>query len=126
MNDRTLKKEDLLLFGGGTSNWYKHSLVRDVTYTDGVRHVAIAGGAYWLVDEIAIAQMNRRVRAEGFQVWTLKKPGVLVAADKSTTLTCEDGNGNVVTSNKIPYTDFPLDEITLWCVNKVIMLPSEY
>jgi len=31
------------------------------------------GGAYWLLDEIALAQRyKRRVAAEEFQVWTLK------------------------------------------------------
>lgn len=41
-------------------------------------------------------------------------------------LTCDDGNGNVVFSKKIEYTDFPLSEIKLYCADGVILLPSEY
>jgi hypothetical protein len=42
------------------------------------------------------------------------------------TLTCDDGNGNAVYSKRIPFTDFPLDEISLYYCNKTILLPSEY
>jgi hypothetical protein len=42
------------------------------------------------------------------------------------TLTCDDGNDNIVFTKKIEYTDFPLDEITLYFANNVIHLPSEY
>jgi hypothetical protein len=42
----------------------------------------------------------------------------------------EDGNGNEHARQAIPYTDFPLSEITLYaCWDQehwVIMLPSEY
>ena len=62
-----------------------------------------------------------RVAAEEFQVWTLK-----VRANHTATLSCEDGNGNVVFTKEIEFTDFPLDEITLWFANNVIFLPSEY
>jgi hypothetical protein len=42
----------------------------------------------------------------------------------------EDGNGHEHARQQIPYTDFPLEEITLYACwdgeNWVIMLPSEY
>ena len=40
----------------GTERWYRHGLVRNVTYTDGVRYVADTAGAYWLIDIVALAQ----------------------------------------------------------------------
>jgi hypothetical protein len=43
-----------------------------------------------------------------------------------TTVTCDDGNGNIVFTKEIEHTDFPLDEITLYFANNVIHLPSEY
>jgi hypothetical protein len=46
--------------------------------------------------------------------------------DHTATLTCEDGNGNVVFPKAIPYTDFPLEEITFYFTDNVILLPSEY
>jgi hypothetical protein len=81
-----------------------------------------AGGAYWLLDEIAIIQpYDKRVAAEEFQVWKL-----VVRPDRTATLTCEDGNGNVVFTKELEYTDFPLDEVTLWFANNTIYLPSEH
>ena len=56
----------------GSEHWYRHGLVRDILFTDGAKYVADAGGAYWLIDEIAIAQrFEKAVAAEEFQVWKL-------------------------------------------------------
>src|ERR1035437_5751422 len=116
-----LSKSELAQFTG-SDNWYRHTINRNVLYTDGAQHVAEHGGAYWLLDEIAIIQpYNKRVAAEEFQVWKLT-----VHPDRSATLTCDDGNDNIVFTKKIEYTDFPLDEITLYFANNVIHLPSEY
>jgi hypothetical protein len=121
MTTKTLSKSELAQFTG-SDNWYRHTINRNVLYTDGAQHVAEHGGAYWLLDEIAIIQpYNKRVAAEEFQVWKLT-----VHPDRSATLTCDDGNDNIVFTKKIEYTDFPLDEITLYFANNVIHLPSEY
>ena len=120
MTTETLTKAELAQFTG-SENWYRHALVRDILFTDGAKHVADAGGAYWLLDEIALAQRyKKKVAAQEFQVWTLK------VKDAKATLTCEDGNGNAVYAKRIPFTDFPLDEISLYCCNKTILLPTEY
>ena len=121
MTTKTLSKSDLAQFTG-SENWYRHGINRNVLYTDGAQHVAEHGGAYWLLDEIAIIQpYNKRVATEEFQVWKLA-----VRPDRAATLTCDDGNGNIVFSKEIEYTDFPLDEITLYFANNVIHMPSEY
>jgi hypothetical protein len=118
---KTLTKADLRQFTG-TDNWYRHPINRKVMFTDGAKHIADAGGAYWLLDEIALIQpYDKAVAAEEFQVWKLQ-----VRADQTATLACEDGNGNAVFKKEIEFTDFPLDEITLWFANDVIFLPSEY
>jgi hypothetical protein len=49
-----------------------------------------------------------------------------VRAGRSASLTCEDGNGNVVFATEIEYTDFPLEEVTRWFANDTIYLPSEH
>jgi hypothetical protein len=118
---KTLTKADLRQFTG-TDNWYRHPINRKVMFTDGAKHIADAGGAYWLLDEIALIQpYDKAVAAEEFQCWKLQ-----VRADQTATLICEDGNGNAVFKKEIEFTDFPLDEITLWFANDVIFLPSEY
>jgi hypothetical protein len=119
MVTKTLNEEDLMNFTG-TTQWYRHPLVRSVLYTDGVQHVAETGGAYWLLDEIALAQSISKIKAEEFQVWKL------TVQDRQGMLTCDDGNGRVVYAKRIDYTDFPLAEIKLYFTDNVIMLPSEY
>lgn len=118
---QTFNKAELAQFSG-TEYWYRHSLNRNITYTDGARYVAQAGGAYWLLDELALTQLGEpAVAALPFQVWKLT-----VKEDHTATLTCEDGNDNQVYAKQIAFTDFPLDEITLWFTDSVILLPSEY
>lgn len=106
----------------GTEQWFRHSLNRNVLYTDGVQYVAEKASAYWLVDEIALAQGHvPQVKAQPFQVWTLT-----VRADHTATLACEDGNDNAVYAKEIPFTDFPAQGIRFFVADNTIMLPSEY
>jgi len=60
MTTKTLSKSELAQFTG-SDNWYRHSINRNVLYTDGAQHVAEHGGAYWLLDEIAIIQPTTSV-----------------------------------------------------------------
>lgn len=111
----------------GTEQWYRHGMVRSVFYTAGVQYLAEKAGAYWLLDLIAMAQRSKpRVRAEGFQVWKLTR----TKGKNSCIVTCDDGNGHIVYRQCIPFTDFPLETITLYCVQDgpswVVMLTSEY
>jgi hypothetical protein len=64
MTAKTLSKSDLAQFTG-SENWY-HGINHNVLYTDGAQHVAEHGGAYWLLDEIAIIQPYKAVAAEEF------------------------------------------------------------
>lgn len=117
---QTLTEADLRQFTG-TENIYRHALVRHVRYTDGARHVAEAGQAYWLLDAIACSQLDPKIAAEPFQLWTLS-----VHEDQSAELRCTDGNGTVIKSERIGFTDFPLKSIELYCTDNTILLPSEY
>jgi hypothetical protein len=106
----------------GSQNFYRHGLVREVLYTEGAEYVADTAGAYWLLDEIALAQRYIiPVKREDFQVWDLK-----VNADQSAMLTCGDGNGREVYSKPVPFTDFPEPGIRFYYADWVIHLPSEY
>lgn len=121
MSNDKLTADELNQFTG-SEHWYRHGMVREILFTDGAKYVADKAGAYWLLDEIAFAQRGeKRVKAEEFQVWTLK-----VKPDRTATLTCEDGNGNAVFTKAIEFTDFPLAEISLWFTNNTIYLPSEH
>jgi hypothetical protein len=105
----------------GSQQMFRHELVQRVIYTEGVLYVAETAGAFWLVDEIATAQLARPVRDQEFQVWRL----VVNQLKSSAVLTCDDGNGNVVYTKQIEYTDFPAAEVQMYFTNNTILLPSE-
>lgn len=119
---KTLTAADLAQFTG-SENWYRHGLVRSILFTDGAKYLADQGGAYWLLDEIALAQRyDKRVAAEEFQLWIL----TVDLAKHSATLVCDDGNGHSVFRKEIEFTDFPLPEVKLYFTDNTILLPSEY
>lgn len=104
----------------GSEQVFRHSLMRRITYTEGVQYLAEKGGAYWLLDKVATLQLDRTMRAEEFQVWKL------AVADNKAVLTMEDGNDRELYREQIEFTDFPLPEVRLFFRDNVIMLPSEY
>lgn len=114
--------ESVLAGFHGGEEFFRHPLNRKVLWTEGVAYLADSAGAYWLLDEIAIANLyERAVKAEEFQVWTL----ALDQEGSGAVLKCGDGNGNAVYSKAIPFTDFPLQTIDLYFENDVICLPAE-
>ena len=104
----------------GTECYYKHSFSSFV-YTDGVKALAMDCNAYWLIDLVISHQLAPKVRAEAFQVWQLQK-------EKETfyKVVATDGNDKVIATQQIPFSDFPYDGCTVWLVDGVLMLPSEY
>jgi len=118
---KAIDKETLRQFTE-TENWYRHCMARNILYTDGTKYVAETAEAYWLLDEIAFSQMIKLVACEEFQLWKLK----VSLKDQTGKLVCEDGNGNIVFRKRIPYTDFPLEEISFYFIDNTILLPSEY
>jgi hypothetical protein len=120
---------DLQQFTGSEQN-IRHSMNRHLVFTEGVDYVRKNAGAFWLIDDIAIANAHEsQLKNEEFQSWTLVKHANNVAS-----LMATDGNNNILYAKKIDYTDFPLDEIKFYVVstedfgvgNKMLMLPSEY
>jgi hypothetical protein len=107
----------------GSEKFYKHMM--GVVLSEGAFYVAEKCQAHWLMDVVTSYQTEARFRKEEFQVWKLTAPG---DTDKMrpATVTCDDGNGNVIAKQEIHATDFPLEEVTLWYQNKTIFLPSEY
>jgi len=100
----------------GTEGYYKNTGVLSFMYTDGVKMMWEMCEAYWLL--IAISSYRRK---EEFQVWTLK------VEDNTAVLTMkEDSDRPDLVSQKIPYTDFPLSEITMFLIDGVLILTTEY
>ena len=114
---------DLRSFTGGGG--YTKAGFPPVLITDGVEFLCEKAQSWWLVDVIASHQVSRRVAAQPFQVWHLKKSG------QGASVWADDGNGMKIASQRIPYTDFPLPAIKLYCTRNpgerpIVMLPNEY
>jgi hypothetical protein len=106
----------------GSERQYRHAMTR-IHFTDGVKYVAEAAGAWWLVDELASVQkLGPHLDRHPFQVWKLERD----RTGRKATLTCEDGNGRQLYRKRIDYTDFPRPSFTLWLADGVILLPTEY
>ncbi|WP_163666054.1 DUF6876 family protein [Adonisia turfae] len=113
----------------GSETWYRYILGPFTLglYTEGVKWLADNTDCYWLLNAIFIQQNepHNAIKKEPFQVWTLT-----VLADKKATLTADDGNGQVLMREEIPFTDFPMSEIVLWVEyddqRAVLLLPSEH
>ncbi|MBX9793652.1 MAG: hypothetical protein K2Y02_05060 [Burkholderiaceae bacterium] len=106
----------------GSEVFYRHPLSAGCVYTEGVQYLAERASAYWLIDAILCPQgFQANLRETEFQAWTLT-----VHEDRSATLACDDGDGNIVDSHRIPWTDFPLPCLTLWFANNTLYLPSEH
>lgn len=111
-------KEDLQMFHGTESY---HQISPGVYFTDGIKYLADQAKCYWLIVVIASRQ-TKVIKKVPFQIWNLK-----VNPDKSCVVTMKEDTGepNRV-RQEIPYTDFPLDEIKLYYIDGVLLLPSEY
>ena len=103
----------------GSEQFYRYIL--GLKLTEGVKHAADTFRCFWFLDVIASYQGQGIYRAEEFQVWNLKR----TEGDRFI-VTSDDGNNNILGTQKIPFSDFPYDTFTVWLVNGVIMLPTEY
>ena len=118
-SDIAVLKAELRQFTG-SETFYSSSLYRGYVYTEGVKHLAGEAEAYWLIDYILSYQLDPNLTEQPFQVWKM------TVQDNSATISVEDGNDKNIATFSIAYTDFPLEEITLWLIDKTLLLPSEY
>ncbi|MBW4431048.1 MAG: hypothetical protein KME28_04745 [Pelatocladus maniniholoensis HA4357-MV3] len=105
----------------GSGIIYQHWL--GIGFTEGVKYLADAAEAYWLIDSIASHQTKRflsNTKLQNFQIWLLS------VKEKSGTLICEWDTGKEVLRQEIEYTDFPINSIKVYLISKVLMLPTEY
>ena len=103
----------------GTTAWYRHGMTAKVVYTDGIQYLAEHGGAYWLLDAIVshlLTPAMRRAIAKDARLSTLQFWRLEVSANQTAVLTCRADSGETpAVTQKISYTDFPLERIDIWC-----------
>ncbi len=138
VNDKTRNAEQLqaeLDHFCGDLVRYRHPLNRKVIYTPGVRHLANEASAHWLVDAIAswISSIEFKKAAADdpcinyMHFWKL----TVNSDDNTATLHAEaDCDVEPFIVHKIDFTDFPLDEISIWAgfdgSHWILYLPSEH
>ena len=121
MNAETIESTLAQFDGGG--DHYKINAFANMT--SGVKFLCDNAECYWLVTLILSHRCNAKVRREPFQVWTLTRN----KTGSGAVAVCDDGNGNKLVTQRIPFTDFPLQSVKLYAVQDVgvtIMLPQEY
>ena len=105
----------------GTSAYYRIS--RKHLLTDGTMYLAEKGACFWMMDAIA-SHLCEIGTADWFVLVRVQ------VTEGRAVMIYEDGNDREHARQEIPYTDFPLDSITLYaCWDQehwAIMLPSEY
>jgi hypothetical protein len=105
----------------GTGAHYRIS--RKHVLTDGARYLAEQGACFWMMDAIA-SHLCEIGTADWFVLVRVQ------VTESRAVMIYEDGNDREHARQEIPYTDLPLDSITLYaCWDQehwVIMLPSEY
>ena len=123
METKTITKE--LNQFHGTAEYHKHLFPGKsrILLTDGCKYVRDACKAYWLFDAILSYQCDKVLKDVNFQIWELKR----LKKDLSWLLTCrEDVGRRPLISQSIEFSDFPMDYIKIWVIDKVALLPSEY
>lgn len=111
----------------GTESYHSHAILGTglIYLTEGCHYLREKSSCYWLFD--IISSILPEIKGEEFWSVRLKKTG------NEAIFTVDDGNGNILYTQNIEYTDFPLDEVHLFVSDlreygnsPVVMLPSEY
>ena len=99
-------------------------LTKRVVLTDGAVYLAENAKCFWLFDLFASHLVTIDQNKEAFTCLHLK------LINTSANIEIDDGNGRVLVTQFVEYTDFPLNSMKLfscWAGEYwVIMLPSEY
>jgi len=105
----------------GTEKYYRIS--RRHLLTDGTKYLAEAAECFWMMDAIA-SHLCEIGTADWFVLIRVQ------VTEGRAVMIYEDGNDREHARQEIPYTDFPMNYLTLYACwdgeNWVIMLPSEY
>jgi len=91
--------------------------------TDGTKYLAEKASGFWMMDAIT-SHLSEISTEEWFVIVRVK------LTQATAVMIYEDGNGNELAKQEIPFTDFPIGQITIYACwdteHWVIMLPSEY
>src|SRR3954464_4153237 len=113
----TSKSNETIMQFSGSDTYQKYLF--GMVVTDGAMKLATTYQCFWFLDMVAAYQ--HLLKKEDFQIWMLRKN-----ADSSAWVIAEDGNGKVLVKQKIRYTNFKMEQATVWVEGNVILLSSEH
>lgn len=97
------------LYGFSGSESWTHHWSKKIVLTDGSQFINRNGCDWWLNIIASCQTADLRKTSGGFQSWKLRK---LTGEKKFMAVaTCDDGNGNILVTKKIPFTDFPFSQL---------------
>ena len=112
---------DIIKYANGTTDYHQFSAHPGFpVITDGVYEVAQAAQCFWLLDAIGAYQKNSKLD-KYFQVWDLT-----VDLSDETAVLYGYNDAELIITQEISYTDFPLEKFKVYLMNGVILLPGEY
>ena len=117
-------KDELKQFRG-TTEYHKHLFPgkSPILLTDGCKYIRDECKAYWLFDAILSYQCDKILQGINFQIWELNR----LKLDLTWQLTCREDTGKKpLIRQSIEYSDFPMDYVKIWVIDKIALLPSEY
>lgn len=110
-----------------SEQYFLHPFYTGVTYTEGVKALAEKAEAYWLLDYLFSYKTVVENSGDRFFPVFLEKTN-----DGGMIIQIGDSENPIQHKDKIPFTDFPLDNFKLfWAYNGgslgwTLLLPSEY
>lgn len=103
----------------GTTRYYR-STFGTLNLTEGAHYLRERLDCYWLID--IVESYQPKVRNVPFQLWSIN-----VNPDKSAVVEMREDSGlEPLVRQAIKYTDFKLRQYEFYCINKVVLLKSEY
>lgn len=112
---------DIINQAHGSDAYHKFSPISSFPIaTDGAIALAETAGCFWLLDIIGSYQTDKKLDPS-FQVWKLE-----VNLEESSAVVRGYNDTELMITQDIPFTDFPLEEVKLYLMDGIILLPSEY
>lgn len=123
MTQQQLNRQELeTALCGFTGSETFHRLYPNVIITEGVKFLCDQAQCYWLMDCIFSYQTIQTVAREPFQLIEL----AVDLEQKTAQIAVTDGNDQMLFSQQLEFTTFPLRAIKLYYTDQTVMLPWEY
>jgi hypothetical protein len=123
--DKFKEPKEKLSLGGFTGTEAYHQGYMGVQLTDGTYFVGVNNASWLITDICSVLKVEDKVKQEDFVAVKFK-----VNADNTAEVSYQDGNENVLYTQKYKYTDFNKTfqekEVMFYYTNNVLMLSQEY